>query len=569
MYPSIPEYVNGLPNICGSEELVDKVVKESATASVYRGESRIDFGSINSAFAVALHMHQPLIPAGGSDLRTAAIISNLKHMADNQGNGDNYNADAFRWCYKRLGEFIPQLIGEGKEPRIMLEYSGTLLHGLRQMGANDVIDSLKNITLNPSLRHAVEWLGCPWGHAVAPSTPVQDFRLHVKAWQQFFAAIFGFDALARVRGFSPSEMALPNNPDVAYDFVKTLKECGYWWVLVQEHSVEQPATGEGPRNKHVPHRLVCRNSAGESISIIAVIKTQGSDTKLVAQMQPYYEAKGLSRFELKGKRIPPLVTQVADGENGGVMMNEFPSKYFEVMRECSGSSTPVMNVTEYLEHLFSAGIVEKDLPELQPIFQKRIWDRIKPGVGPEKLAKAIEDLKKEDHRFSMDGGSWTNNISWVRGYDSLLGPMEKASALFYERVIKSGVPSSDPGYRNALFHLLTSQTSCYRYWGEGMWTDYGKEIVRRVVDIINFDITPPATQKTDHASPVVEKKKPERKPELASAKHPKTRSNAIQRRKPHSRSQRKPPNTHTTMKPAHGTKSPHVAARHVSPAKGR
>ena len=34
--------------------------------------------------------------------------------------------------------------------------------------------------------------------------------------------------------------------------------------------------------------------------------------------------------------------------------------------------------------------------------------------------KAIAELKKEDNRFSMEGGSWTNNISWVRGYDSLL-----------------------------------------------------------------------------------------------------------------------------------------------------
>lgn len=347
----------------------------------------------------------------------------------------------------------------------------------------------------------MEWLGCPWGHAVAPSTSVQDFRLHVKAWQQYFAAIFRFDALARVQGFSPPEMALPNHPDVAYDFVKTLRECGYQWVLVQEHSVEQPATGTGPQNKHMPHRLVCRNSAGESVSIIAIIKTQGSDTKLVAQMQPYYEAKGLSRFELKGKWVPSLVTQIADGENGGVMMNEFPSKYFEVMRESLGSSTPVMNVSEYLEHLFRIGIVEKDLPELQSIFQKRIWDRIQPGDGQEKLTKTIANLKKEDNRFSMEGGSWTNNISWVRGYDSLLGPMERASALFYEKVIKPGVPTSDPAYRNALFHLLTSQTSCYRYWGEGMWTEYGKEIVRRVMDIINFDIKPPKIEKTPPGVP--------------------------------------------------------------------
>src|SRR5208337_3260508 len=156
------------------------------------------------------------------------------------------------------------------------------------------------------------------------------------------AAIFGLEALSRIRGFSPSEMALPNHPDVAYEFVKTLKDCGYQWVLVQEHSVELPETGRGPEQKHIPHRLVCSNSKGETASIIAIIKTQGSDTKLVAQMQPYYEAKGLSRLELAGKQIPQLVTQIADGENGGVMMNEFPSKYMEVVRESSNSDVPLV-----------------------------------------------------------------------------------------------------------------------------------------------------------------------------------------------------------------------------------
>ena len=230
--------------------------------------------------------------------------------------------------------------------------SGTLLHGLRKQGANDVFDSLRGITCNPDYRRCVEWLGAPWGHAVAPSTPVQDYRLHVKAWQHHFAAIFGFEAVSRVRGFSPSEMALPNHPDVAYEFVKTLKDCGYQWVLVQEHSVEEPADGSNPRRPHLPHRLVCTNSKGETASIIALVKTQGSDTKLVAQMQPAYEARSLGRIQLAGRSVPPLVTQIADGENGGVMMNEFPSKYLDVMREASGSDTPAMNGTEYLERLF-------------------------------------------------------------------------------------------------------------------------------------------------------------------------------------------------------------------------
>src|SRR6266850_2751612 len=242
---TLTEYVDHVPNLSGSESLIESALRDSRGRPVFLPESRINFGGINSAFAIALHMHQPLIPAGSNDLSQAEIISNLKYMMDNPGIGDNHNASVFHWCYKRMGEFIPQLVDEGKQPRVMLEYSGTLLHGMRQMGLNDVFDNLNRITREPRYRRAVEWLGCPWGHAVAPSTPVQDYRQHVRAWQHHFAAIFGAEALTRVRGFSPAEMALPNHPDTAYEFVKTLKDYGYQWVIVQEHTVERPENGGG------------------------------------------------------------------------------------------------------------------------------------------------------------------------------------------------------------------------------------------------------------------------------------------------------------------------------------
>jgi hypothetical protein len=235
----------------------------------------------------------------------------------------------------------------------------------------------------------------------------------------------------------------------------------------------------------LPHRLVARNARGDEISITAIIKTQGSDTKLVAQMQPYYEAKGLSRSQLAGRSVPPLVTQIADGENGGVMMNEFPPKYLEVMREASGSDVVPVNVTEYLEYLASLGINERDFSPIQPIMQKRIWDRLGARSNAEELEKVLEQLRKEDHRFNVEGGSWTNNISWVRGYGDVLGPMEQTSALFAEKT--AGVSASEYRYRNALFHLLTMQTSCYRYWGTGIWTDYAREICRRTSDILRYD----------------------------------------------------------------------------------
>jgi len=480
---ALPEQVDGLPNLCGSEEAVAAAIRAGADRPVYLDRPPVPLDGADSAFAIALHMHQPLIPAGGDDLRGAAVISNLQAMMERQEVHDNHNAPVFAWCYKRPGELIPKLLADGARPRLMLEYSGTLLYGLQRMGLGDVIDALRPLATDPDLNEAVEWLGCPWGHAVAPSTPVQDFRLHVRAWQHHFAALFGLEALGRVRGFSPSEMALPNHPDVAYQFVKTLNDCGYRWLLVQEHTVERP-DGRPLDRPHLPHRLVCTSSRGEVAEIVAVVKTQGSDTKLVAQLQPYYEARGLGRVELAGRRVPPLVTQIADGENGGVMMNEFPPKYIEVTREASGSRTPAMNVTEYLEQLFGLGIRPSDLPAAQPLYQHRIWGRMSPGDGPERLAAVAAQLKREDGRFHMEGGSWTSDISWVRGYDDVLIPMDRASSLFHERVLARGMPTDDPRYRNALFHLLSAETSCFRYWGQGIWTDYGAELSRRVSEIL-------------------------------------------------------------------------------------
>ncbi|HYE18682.1 MAG TPA: hypothetical protein VEA69_09575 [Tepidisphaeraceae bacterium] len=436
---------------------------------------------VAAAFAVALHMHQPLIPAGGPDLATAAVVSNLRHMIENPAIPDAHNAAAFLDCYGRMGEIVPRLVAEGLEPRVMLDYSGCLLHGLIQMGRGDVIDRLRPLATDPRYIPCVEWLGTAWGHAVAPSTPPQDFRLHVRAWRLHYGSIFGPEALARVRGFSPPEMALPNHPDVCYEFVRTLRECGYDWVLVQEHTVE--ADDGGPvRDPHLPHRLAARNSNGEEASIVALVKTRGSDTKLVGQMQPYYEAKGLARATLDGRSIPRLVSQIADGENGGVMMNEFVPKFEQVMREAArpGAHVPPTTGSEYLAHVTAAGVSQADFPVLRPLFHHRIRDRLN-GRGPDALADALASIKEADPTFHVEGGSWTNDRSWVAGYAGVLGPMRAASAAFAQHIAGQGVPASDPRHRAALFHLLCAQTSCFRYWGEGTWADYGRELCRRAI----------------------------------------------------------------------------------------
>jgi hypothetical protein len=77
--------------------------------------------------------------------------------------------------------------------------------------------------------------------------------------------------------------------------------------------------------------------------------------------------------------------------------------------------------------------------------------------------------------------------SWTKGYDVLLHPIERVSAQFFRKVLQPGVRTDEYRYRNALFHLLVSQTSCYRYWGQGIWVDYGREICRRAGDILTHD----------------------------------------------------------------------------------
>ena len=83
--------------------------------------------------------------------------------------------------------------------------------------------------------------------------------------------------------------------------------------------------------------------------------------------------------------------------------------------------------------------------------------------------------------------SWTNNISWVKGYENLLGTMEQLSARFHEVLDGRTIDKNSQPYRNALYHLLMSETSDFRYWGQGTWTDYGREICRRGAEILAHD----------------------------------------------------------------------------------
>src|SRR5262245_31212112 len=126
-----------------------------------------DLAQVRAVFGVALHMHQPTV-LGAGDPATAPLISNLQHMLENQGQGDNHNAPVFLRCYGRPADLVGGLVARGLRPRLMLDYSGNLLWGLAQMGQNDVLAALGR-TVEPALAPSIEWLGTMWSHAVVSS----------------------------------------------------------------------------------------------------------------------------------------------------------------------------------------------------------------------------------------------------------------------------------------------------------------------------------------------------------------------------------------------------------------
>jgi len=474
-----------LPPIAGREGAIQALMQNPAPATV---PAHLDQQAIQSTFACALHLHQPTIPAGPN----GELISHLQWMFEHPGIGDNHNAEPFAQCYRRMADLLPQLVGEGCAPRIMLDVSGNLLWGAGQMGRHDIVEAWRYLASDPAMQTHVEWLGTFWSHAVAPSTPIPDLKLQILAWQQQFAGLFGDAALQRVRGFSPPEMALPNHPDTLFALVQALRDCGYQWLLVQEHSVETLDGASLCREQTlVPNRLVARNSSGETVSITALIKTQGSDTKLVGQMQPCYEALGLGRQPLGHTTVPALVVQIADGENGGVMMNEFPQAFVQAHRRIAtaGGTTVALNGSEYLALLDEAGLNDADWPAIQAVQQHRLWQEVGDTPGSQRVNAAIQALQASEPGFAMEGASWTNNLSWVEGYANVLEPMNQLSAQFHatfdHRVMLNPAITQTCHYQEALLHLLLLETSCFRYWGQGTWTDHAREIHRRGMALLH------------------------------------------------------------------------------------
>jgi hypothetical protein len=160
------------------------------------------------------------------------------------------------------------------------------------------------------------------------------------------------------------------------------------------------------------------------------------------------------------------------------MMNEFPRDYHKEFEHIGTPGTVALNGSEYMDLLYAKGVKPEDFIPIQPVSQHRIWAEIGEKFSPDAADQAIDRIKANDQGYNLDKASWTSDRSWVEGYGDVLDPMNTLSVKFHQKYDKVECKDQDD-YKNALHYLLLSQTSCCRYWGQGAWTDYAKELCRR------------------------------------------------------------------------------------------
>jgi hypothetical protein len=138
----------------------------------------------------------------------------------------------------------------------------------------------------------------------------------VRAWQHHLGPIFGGEALGRVRASPRPRWPCPP-PEVADGLVRTCRT----------------AATSGCWSSSIPGapRRIGRGSGPPLLHRLAMVKPQGSNTKLVGQLHPHHQAKGRNRWLLADREEAAAGHQIADGQNRGMMHQFSPAP--------SGSST--------------------------------------------------------------------------------------------------------------------------------------------------------------------------------------------------------------------------------------
>ena len=232
-------------------------------------------------------------------------------MLDDPSIGDT-NAPVSWWCYKRMGEFVPAAARRGTRAAGHARVPG-IAAWPRHMGAHDVLDARAGITTRAEPAGGGVGLGCPWYGPVASFTPVQDDRLHVPAWQYHRGplrpGLVLSGSAASPGGDGPAERS-PTSPTSREDADR----------------LRLPATRRGTRSRNPTERDQAaapaappglRQLPGRGGQHQSGGQDPGAVTPSGRRCSLTTRPRACPALGLGGKGVPPLVTEIADGETAG------------------------------------------------------------------------------------------------------------------------------------------------------------------------------------------------------------------------------------------------------------
>lgn len=429
-----------------------------------------------------LHMHQPLIwfvypnrILNPKKWGEESLVGNLEKMLYE----GNYDAQKMAMAYANPAKFTTKLREEGFDPKIMLDFSGTLLESLERLSqSNDFNNMYVHVDMKGSDEQlgniieqykaalakypdAIEFTGTGYYHPYFPAIPREDWPAQMSRWREKFKSLFGEQALSKVKGFWLPEMGIPGNEEDLFLLIRNIKKAGYKWLILP--AVENPGacpleSADGTWNRFTlfnePHTLSA-TFGGETESITVVVREPGIDQQSGCGAGGVYDKANWiirERENMKAKLSPALLVPTSDGENGNVMMNQF---FFDAF-------TPFY--TRFVDSKINSLCVSDYLETM-----------LKKLVGSVKWDKASEVFSPI--RIKRKGGSWIGgHQQWLEG-DRRLAIKKKIDALS-ARLHKLDSKKGPAEYREAEDAVLNSETSCYVYWGSDFWFDQGEVSIK-------------------------------------------------------------------------------------------
>jgi hypothetical protein len=384
------------------------------------------------------------------------IIGNLGKMLSSDDSRDQWDGRLMARAYRNPAFWVRNLEGEGKHPRVAVDFSGLLLENLaktnelrsqKDVDGNVIGDVIKlwRQALN-EFPDSIEFSGTAYAHCYFPMTPEEDWEPQVDFWRKVFCSFFGPEPTGRVKGFWLPEMGVPAAGRLSM-LVRLLKNKGYEWLILPIEAVKAEKTLTYEKHVEIfcqPHIL--RTEQGE-ITVIFRPKYDFIDQQAGCDANGIYnkciEAARIS--EKAGRKCPALIVPASDGENGNVMMNQFFSDTFTpFFREKADEKVSSMTITQYL----------KEYPPDSEIELQTI------------------------------GGSWLGDHSpWSKGDKRLemKTKIEQLSRRFHDWNTKTS------GSEEALKALLMAETSCYVYWNSSFWFDQGEKMIEHAYQKMKED----------------------------------------------------------------------------------